>query len=379
MSAVLHILAPADFGGLERVAEYLTVGLAERGHNVHVAAVLEPARAGPTFLESLRASGVVVHPVAIPVRAYWRERAVTEALCRTLHPDVVHTHGYRADVVDAGVARRLGIPVVTTIHGFTGGGWRNRFYERLQRAAWRRFDAVVAVSRPLAIRLAHDGVPQERIHLVLNAFGGTRPRLERNDGRRVLAVGLDRFHVGWVGRLSWEKGADVLVDALPNLGGVPVTVSVLGAGRESRALRERAEALGVGDRVVWHGTVPEAGRLFSSFDVFVLSSRTEGTPIALFEAMAANVPIVATRVGGVPDVVSATEALLVAPGDPAALAGAIRSVWQDPEAAARRAAAARARLGRDFSIEPWVAAYEAIYARAASRATAREGVSCEHR
>jgi|SRR5882672_1636494 len=374
MSRILHILAPGDFGGLERVVEYLAAGLARRGHEVHVAAVLDAGCREPASLRSLRQTGVAVHPVPIPVRAYWRERAAIDGLCRMIHPTVVHTHGYRPDVVDAGVAQRHGIPVVSTVHGFTGGGWKNRCYEWLQRAAWRRFEAVVVVSRPLVERLARAGVPRERIHLVPNAWGGARRGLERGAARRALAVPDGRFHVGWVGRLSREKGADVLIDALGHLADVPLTVSVIGAGRDGRALRQQAGALGVSDRIVWRGIVGDAGVLFSAFDVFVLSSRTEGTPIALFEAMAADVPVVASRAGGVPDVVTEAEALLVPPGDPRALAAAIRSVWRDPDGAARRASAARARLACDFGVEPWVATYDAIYAGLRCRVATRERV-----
>ena len=362
MSRILHVFAPGDVGGLERVVECLAAALVGRGHTVHVAAVLERGREEPSSLAVLRETGVVVHPLAIPARAYWRERAVFDGLCQVLHPTVVHTHGYRPDVLDAGVAQRRGIPVVSTVHGFTGGGWKNRWYEWLQRTAWRRFDAVVAVSRPLAEQLVRDGVPRERIHVVPNAWSGAPHALERSAARRALAIPDGRFHVGWVGRLSREKGADIIIEALAHLADVPVTISLLGAGREERALHTQAQRLGISERVVWHGLVPAASALFRGFDVFVLSSRTEGTPVVLFEAMAAEVPVVATRVGGVPDVVSEAEALLVVPGDPAALADAIRSVWRDPPGAASRAVAARARLGRDFGVEPWVAAYDTIYA-----------------
>jgi glycosyltransferase involved in cell wall biosynthesis len=164
-----------------------------------------------------------------------------------------------------------------------------------------------------------------------------------------------------VGRLSHEKGANVLLEALPHVSDLPLVVSVAGDGSERVTLQARASALGLAERILWHGAVPDAGRLFAAFDLFVLSSRTEGTPLVLFEAMAVGVPIVATHVGGVPGVVSPAEAALVRPDDPLALAAEIRDVYRNPTAAQRRARAARARLERDFGIAPWLDRYEAIY------------------
>src|SRR5262249_1677032 len=146
-----------------------------------------------------------------------------------------------------------------------------------------------------------------------------------------------------------------------------------GDGVEQRALQGRAADLGVSDRIRWHGVVPDAEQVYTAFDALVLSSRTEGTPVVLFEAIAAEVPVVATAVGGVPDVVSRQEALLVGAEHPAALAAAIRDVYEHPAAAARRARAARVRLERDFSVGPWLERYVDIYrlvTRGASRPAA---------
>src|SRR2546429_211481 len=88
----------------------------------------------------------------------WPWQRGVAAACNRLRPTIVHTDGYRPDVVDASVARRRGIPTVTTVHGFTGGGWKNGLYERLQRRAFRRLDAVVAASEPLKAQLTRAGV-----------------------------------------------------------------------------------------------------------------------------------------------------------------------------------------------------------------------------
>lgn len=355
---ILHVLAPAPFGGLERVVADLAAGLAARGHDVHVAAVVDGFEDGHPFLRGL---GVPAHVVPCTARGYLREVAEVDALRRRLRPDVVHTHGYRADVLHG---RPAGTPVATTVHGFTGGGVRNRLYEALQRRAFRRFDAVIAVSAPLAERL-RTTVPAPRLHRVPNAWCGG-PALSRAEARAALGLAPDAFVVGWVGRVSREKGADVLLDALARLRDVPWTASLIGAGPEMEALRRRPGQLGMEDRVRWHGVVPGAAALFAAFDVFALSSRTEGTPMALLEAIAAGVPVVAARVGGVPDVVGAREALLVPPEDPPALAAAIARVRAEPEEAAARALAARERLRTAFGAARWLDAYESIYAAIAA-------------
>ncbi len=356
---ILHLTAPARIGGLERVVAALSTGHARMGHEVHVAAVVESADAADQFLAPLAARGVHVHPLVLPGRAYRRERAAVRALCRTLAPGVVHTHGYRADVVSLGIARRLGIATATTVHGFTGGSWRNRLYEWLQVLAFRRLDAVVAVSRPLATLLRARGVPDGQLELIGNAWS-PHDVLSRAESRTLLGLPADAFCVGWLGRLTREKGADVLLEAVPQLGR-DVVVSFIGDGRERRVLEDRAAVLGVSQQVRWHGMVGDAGRTLAAFDAFVLSSRTEGTPIALFEAMAAGVPIVATRVGGIPDVIAPCEALIVPSEDPAAVAAALCSVREDASAARARAERAAQRLAREFAVDPWLAAYETLY------------------
>ena len=167
----------------------------------------------------------------------------------------------------------------------------------------------------------------------------------------------------------------MFLESLARLRDLAWTACVLGEGPARPALEARAAGLGIGDRVHWHGRLTGAGRLYRAFDIFVLSSRTEGTPIALFEAMAAGVPVVATSVGGVPDVVSAAEAALVPPGDPQALADEIRAIYRDPVAAAARARAARARLERDFDFGQWLQRYEEIYRVVGERRRAGRGAA----
>lgn len=364
---ILHLAAPGEIGGLERIVHGLAKGQVEAGEQVSVLAVLDRDRDGDhPFPPLLRGSEARIRTLSLPPRRYLEERRRVAEVIREERPDVVHTHGYRPDVVDSGVARGLGIPTVTTVHGFTGGGWKNRLYERLQRAAFRRFDAVVAVSGPLREHLVVLGVPPERIHVVRNAWGDDPGFMDPVSARKALGRPSrtepeDEFHLGWVGRLSPEKGPDVVVDALRYVHDLPVHLSVVGDGRMGPSLRERARRDRVSRRISWLGPLPDAARYFPGFDALVLSSRSEGTPVVLFEAMAAGVPIVAARVGGIPDVVSDREAFLVPPDRPRALAEAIRRALSAPDEAARRAGEARRRLRSGFRPEPWVRAYDRVY------------------
>jgi glycosyltransferase involved in cell wall biosynthesis len=136
---------------------------------------------------------------------------------------------------------------------------------------------------------------------------------------------------------------------------------MIGSGSMRDRLRELSVSLGVARRVRWHGAVPDAARFLRAFDVLCITSWTEGTPMVLLEAMAAGVPIVSTAVGGIPDVVSSREALLVQPGDPQSIARGVREVLAKPADALERADAARKRLSSGFAVEPWVRRYRAIY------------------
>lgn len=357
--SALHILTPAREGGLERVVAMLSSG--QRGKTVHVAAVLEPGEAaGHPFVARLESLDVPVTPIVVGPRSYLREYRQLSALVARLRPGIVHTHGYRSDVVGGAAARANHVPTVSTVHGFTGGGARNRLYEIVQAFALRRMDAVIAVSAPLVSRLAEAGVLRERIKLVPNGLTATNVTLTRSAARQRLGIGPDDLVVGWVGRVSREKGADVMLDALAACD-PQWRLSVIGEGPELDRLQKQAVMLGIAERVVWHGAVADAGSLLAAFDAFVLSSRTEGTPITLLEAMSAGVPIVATRVGGVPDVISSAHAILVAPEAPAEIARALEEVRREPMTSAHRSELARERLLQSFSYAAWLDAVDTVY------------------
>jgi len=365
MLTVAHAIAPAPVGGAECVVSDLCGELSGLGVRVHLLLTLDAgAREHPWPVRN--GDAVSVHPLRFPPRSYLRERAEAGSWMQVHRPDAVHTHGYRSDVILGGVARSLGIPTVTTVHGFTGGGVRSWIYQQLQLRAMRKCDAVVAVSEALRKELSRDGIHPERLHLVPNARRTPERILDTQEARLDLGLPPEGFHVGWIGRVSREKGPDVMLRALHGLvsetGAVPVHATFIGDGPERPALIRHAEELEMSGSVHWLGIVPDAARFIRAFDVIVLSSRTEGTPIVAIEAMLAGVPLVATSVGGVPDLAGHGErALLVRSEDPDGLRAAITQVRDDPDAAAARVSAGRSFAAAKADPTDWARRYLEIY------------------
>lgn len=358
--SILHVVAPAPFGGLESVLLALATGHTRHGHSIRVALVLSPGDHQHAFAEALESHGVATAPIRVRDRDYFGERRAVDQLCRRHRPDILHTHGYRPDIVDGAVARAERIPTVSTCHGFIDSNWRGRIYQWLQRRALRRFDAVIAVSAPIAERVRASGVAAARIHLVPNVVALDGGAISRDEARRRLNL-PDVPVIGWVGRLSAEKGPDLALEAFARLGRSDARLVIIGGGPEESRLRSRADVLGVTDRILWRGIVPDARALFPAFDAFFLSSRSEGTPVALLEAMASKIPVVATRVGGVPDIIDDSSARLLESGDVDGMAAALAHVLDEPDLASERAERALARLSGGFTAETWLSRYESIY------------------
>jgi len=360
---VAHIIAPAPIGGAEAVVRALSKATLRSGREVWIVALLDGGGDHP-FVVQARADGTPVIEVRCGRRRYLSEaRRVGDAL-RELAVELVHTHVYHADLVGYLAARRARLPVVATLHGYAGGDPRNRLYEWLDRKLLARFDAVLCVSEAQREQMRRSGCAPERLAVVPNghASGSLLPRAE---ARARLGLAATQVAFGWIGRLSFEKGPDLFVEALARLGPGGGLGVVIGEGAERRRVEARARALGLGEhRLRFAGFRGDAPSLLAAFDALVISSRTEGLPVVLLEAIAAGTPVVAFAVGGIPDVLGTASGWLAPAGDVDGLARALRSLLEDPREAQKRACEAKRLLASRFGVERWLEQVDGVYARA---------------
>lgn len=354
-------------GGTER----LIVGAArhlDRSRFELVVAYLLPWK--DAFVADIEATGteVVCLDAPRPTSVAWLHRL--RRLVRERRIDVVHTH-----MPLPAVAARLALPGRRPAFVHTEHNMWDR-YRRPTRwanaATYRRNARVIAVSDGVAGSI-RSRVPVEVV------VHGTDPSLAvsgeaaRVAARAELGLAPDARVVGSVGNFTAKKDQATLLRALAGLpaaglgGGGDALLVLVGLGPLEDELRALARQLGIAERVVFAGSRDDVFALLPALDVFALSSRFEGLPIALLEAMASGVAPVATRVGGIPEVITdGRDGLLVDPGDPAALAAALARVLGDDGERARIAACARARAG-DFDLVHAVRRAEEVYRQALGR------------
>jgi glycosyltransferase involved in cell wall biosynthesis len=288
-------------------------------------------------------------------------------MLRRVRPAILHASLFHANLCGRLLGRLSGVPIVITWRHSVeiGGQWR----ERINRWTARLDDRAVAVCELVRqAEIVRGGAPAGRVVTVYNGvdvdrFSAKEPQVVERV-RRALGIPVDALLLGTVGRHSPEKDlANLLAAMVAVRDHVPTAWLVLVGGGELRGqLETQVRSLGLSDAVVFAGVRDDVPEILAALDLFVLPSRWEGLPLAVLEAMAARLPVVATAVGGVPEVVvDGLTGLLVPPGDPPALAGALLSLARD---AGRRRAMGQAgyeRVREHFAMAQMARAMERLY------------------
>ncbi len=349
---ILHIIAPGPIAGAEKSSLASAVALNKAGHEVSFAVISERRNPelGRTFLAMLSERGLEGMDFLVRGRV---DLGIVGRLHNTIVRgcyQVVHVHGYKA--LAYVMAFRRGLPpIISTYHGETAHTLAVRMYEWLVWALYHDISCLFAVSKGALVALERKGPLRCRVAIVPNMLSESFPEPTTH----CLKGKDDPVELLYLGRLSFEKGADVLVQALAGISeGIHVRLTVLGDGPERGRLEKMAVELGLAERISFMGFKTNIRDYLFDAHVLVMPSRTEGLPMALIEAAACGRSVVASRVGGIPDIVEhGVNGLLVEPDHVKELAAAIEEMGANLDRFMKESGV-RASLIRDtYSPEKW--------------------------
>ena len=388
---ILRVIARLNMGGPALHVAYLTEGLRKRGYDTTLVAG-SLARGEDSMAFVADAHGVEI----VQIDQLGREISPLRDLMATIRlaklirkerPQILHTHTAKAGTVGRVAARLAGSRkppiVVHTFHGHVLRGYfgpvRSLLFRLLERWLAGGTTALVAVSPQVRDDLVALGVaPRERfvvIRLGIELDERVAPEANgRAESRRYLGISGDRFAVGWIGRMTAVKRTDDVLIAFKSLrdSGIDAVLCMVGDGPDRVLLEERARELGVARDTVFLGYQEDVAPFYAAFDALVLPSGNEGTPVTVIEALAAERPVVATRVGGVPDVVrDGEDGFLVEAGATDDLAERLGRLAHDPALRARMGKKGRERVLPRYAVERLVDDVDELYRSLLSAAGGR--------
>lgn len=318
------------------------------------------------FVSAARDIGMPVHFVRgynqFDLRLVWR----VVDLVKAHDIDILHAHEVKSDVITYLASLLHRVPIMTTLHGWIGNAPRQRLFIGLDKRVVRKFDRVIVVSARIRDELRDKGVSERTVRLLHNAIVVERYRRTGRRGALAQLLGreLPRPIVVTVGRISPEKGHLDFVEALgiARSRGAALSAVLIGDGPARPAVEERVRALGLSDSVCLPGYLANPERFFEDVDLMVLPSHTEGLPNVVLESLAMDVPVLATAVGGTPEIVTdGVTGRLVPAKAPEAMAGALLEFVADPEAWRQMAARGRALVEQEFDFTARTRRLERIY------------------
>jgi glycosyltransferase involved in cell wall biosynthesis len=358
---VLQLISSGGYYGAENMLLNLCASQEKAGcqnslllfYNVHAPNV--------EFYERARRRGLSVRMVHCQGRADWRAVRQIEEYIQEDGIELLHTHGYKADLYGYVAARRSGKPIVATCHNWVGGTAALGIYNHLDRLALKRFQGLAAVSDSVAQRLLDSGVSARKIRTIANGID-VEP-FEQAQPSPTLALDGNKV-VGMVARLDLQKGFEYLLRAVRELCGTfpALKVMVVGEGPDRKLIEDMIQRFGLQSNVILAGQHSDMPGIYAAIDILVLPSLNEGLPMTILEAMAASKPVIATRVGAIPKVIKdGHTGLLVDPGDVEGLRNALARLLSDSDLCRRIGTSGHDWVSRNFTSEAMALKYRQMY------------------
>jgi glycosyltransferase involved in cell wall biosynthesis len=319
------------------------------------------------YLDAVRARGIEVHPME--AAHAWDPRLLGRlaSLIRERNIHIVHAHDYLSDILTRAVNWRVPVATMSTVHGWITNTARSRMYVKVSQLALRGLDRVVAVSEQTRVRVLAAGVSADRVTVIHNAIVASNYRaadFDRGAFRRRAGISPDAVVIGNIGRLSPEKGQREFLQAAAPLArqDARVHLVVAGSGPDEASLKTLAVELGIQDRVTFTGHLKEVRPVYRDLDILALTSFTEGFPNVILEAFCMDVPVLATDVGGVREIITDGETgVLVRAGCTDEIEAGLRHLVSERADGERMAAAGKQLVMERFEFAQRTVKEEAVY------------------
>lgn len=371
---IAYILTPITFGGAEKVSLNFLRAIDRNRFDVKPILLVRPWEQETYFARELGRLGYDYETLPVSIKAGGdplRTFRVTYRLYSILKNGsfrLAHTQGYFADICGLPAAKWLGIRAVSTCHGFISIDWKLRLYNFLDKQILKLSKKLIVVSEGIKNDLIRSGVKESKIVVTPNAVVPPLSKVgliaNRAEKRRALGIAPHEYVVGYLGRLSEEKGVRYLVEAVGGLRDamVPVKLLLVGDGCDRISLEKQVEEKKLENNVFFAGFQANIENWLVTFDVFVLPSLTEGTPMSMLEAMSMGIPVIATSVGGIPDVIKdGNNGLLVLSSDSEALKEKIQRLEKNPDLQKQLAMEGVRTIEQQYDVHSWCRKIEALY------------------
>ncbi|WP_457575621.1 glycosyltransferase [Desulfomarina sp.] len=368
---ILQLISSVFFYGAERVTAELSSALTQHGATIHVGILAVNDDLEEIFKKVINSSEVTVvqfngqGPLNIKtifsIGQYLKQNEI----------DIVHCHGYKSNLyaLFARFFSRTSPFLIATNHNWIGTTRREFFYQKVDAITLRFFDKIIAVSTDVKQQMIKAGVKAQQISIIDNGINveDIAFHTPADEIRSHLGLTGDDFVIGNIARLTPEKNHQVLLHVLAELKELTnLKLILVGDGPEYEKIQTAAGSLGLKKQVIMTGSRDDARKLYSTFDIFVLSSTTEGLPMVLLEAMAAGVPVISSDVGAVPRIIqNEKNGLLWTPENPKELSNAIRTLYTDSHLRKQFAKEGKKTVRQSFSsffmAEEYCKQYKLLY------------------
>ncbi len=367
---VMHLIAAMDIGGAEKVVLNLVSQKNSSNYDIRVAGFVRASDgSGNEFLKAVTELGAVIDKIPIYKRFDPGDIWKLIRIIKCHNVTILHTHGYKSDIVGVIAAKITGIRVVATAHGFVSVDSKLRFNEKLGIYFLRFAKRVICVSENIRSRLIASGLKSDKLIIIPNAvdFGGFEKSSQR-DFRKEWNVSPEEVLIGSAGRFSPEKGHVNLVKAVSNF---PenmkkrIKIVIAGDGPQKTAIANEAQVAGLHERLILPGFVDDMNSFYKSLDIFCLPSLTEGLPLTVLEAAASEKPIVASDVGSIGKLIQdGDDGLIVPPGDIDKLSTALAMLVESKQLRQDYGCKLKAKLRKSYDIKDWANSIFNIYKEA---------------